>query len=252
MENPGKPSAFSAAAEVAREKGGERKEAIKKTFSSVTDRLSKGVDYVLGAPDAAKYLGKEAADFGKEKVVQGKEAVARAGVRMWERGVAAKDRLVERVSSAKDRLVERIAGVKNTVQGKIVELGKRSAAWGLNTFVVPIEKRLEGVYALPAKVQEWRAGRADAEAAKKETRARLIEGKGAAASATLEERIEALKQELAILQAEYGERVAIAEAARDAANDRAFELRRQAKDRRDTARVKFGGARAAVERLKAA
>ena len=260
MEGPGRGHnrgpVMATAAEIALEKGGERREAmvenVRSFFASAKEKLSKGVDYVLGSPEAAKYLGKEGVEFGKEKVAQGKEAVLRAGTRAWEGMVDAKDRLVDRVTSSKDRLVNRVVEAKNAVKNKTVELGKRGAAWGLDTFVVPVEKRLEDIYAIPAKIHEWRSDRASAEAERKEALARFHEQRGAAKEGTIETRIQALQEEIARLQEITAQRVSQAEGDKGWAQIRSHEFKWKAQDRRTQAREKFGRARAAVESLRAA
>lgn len=240
------PTKFETARNIALEKGGERRQEaatrISGFFSGIKEKITRGVDFALGSPDAAAYLGTEAAKFGKEKATEVRDSVVEAGTRAWESVVDTKDRLVQRGIDAKDRLVARYEQTRDATKAKVVDLSKRAAVWGLTNVADPIENRLQQIYEIPANIREWQAGREDVRAQKHETRARL-------AGETGEARVKALQEEMTRIQEATKAQVEAMNGLRDTAQTRAGELNSKAIARREQARQNFGKARATVQSL---
>jgi len=240
------PTKLETARDIALERGSERRqEAAKRIsgfFSGIKEKITRGVDFALGSPDAAAYLGTEAAKFGKEKATEVRDSVVEAGTRAWESIVDTKDRLVQRGIDAKDRLVARYEQTRDATKARVIDLSKRGAVWGLENIAEPIEDRLQQIYEIPANIKEWQAGRQDVRAQKHETRARLTGETG-------EARVKALQEEIAKIQEATRSQVESMNGLRDAALTRAGELNDKAAARREQARQNFGRARAAVQSL---
>jgi len=242
------PTRLETAKDIAMEKGAERRQEASRRisgfFSGIKEKITKGVDFALGSPDAATYLGQEAAKFGKEKAEETRDAVVEAGVRTWERIVDTKDRLVQRATDAKDRLVTRYEQTRDATKAKVTELSKRAAVWGLTKIAEPIEDRLQRVYEIPADIREWQGKRADIKAQKQETRAQLAKETG-------EARVRALQTEIARIQEATVTQVEGLNGLRAAALARSQELNNKATAKREQAVNNFGKARAAVAALEA-
>lgn len=240
------PTKLEIARNIALEKGSERRQEVAKRisgfFSGIKEKITRGVDFALGSPDAASYLGTEAVKFGKEKAAEVRDSVVEAGTRAWESIVDTKDRLVQRGIDVKDRLVARYEQTRDAIKAKVVDLSKRAAVWGLTNVADPIENRLQQIYEIPANIREWEAGREDVRAQKYETRANLACEVG-------EARVKALQEEIARIQEATKTQVEIMNGLRDTARTRAGELKNKAAARREQARINFGKARAAVQRL---
>jgi len=240
------PTKLETARNIALEKGGERRqEAAKRIsgfFSGIKEKITRGVDFALGSPDAAAYLGTEAAKFGKEKATEMRDSVVEAGTRAWESIVDTKDRLVQRGIDAKNRLVARYEQTRDATKAKVVDLSKRAAVWGLTNIADPIENRLQQIYEIPANIREWQAGREDIRAQKHEGRARLAGESG-------EAQVKALQEEIARIQEATKLQVEHMNGLRDTAVAKAEELNGKAAARREQARQNFGKARAAVASL---
>lgn len=242
------PTTLETARKVAVEKGSERRqEAAKRIsgfFSGIKEKITRGVDFALGSPDAAMYLGVEAAKLGKEKATEVRDSVVEAGTRAWESVVDAKDRLVQRGIDAKDRLVTRYEQTRDATKAKVVDLSKRAAVWGLTNIAEPIEGRLQQIYEVPANIREWQAKREDTKAQKQEIKARLAREKG-------EARLKALQEEIARVQEATMGQVDSLHGLRDTALARSGELNNKAAVRREQARKNFSRARKAVQGLQA-
>lgn len=240
------PTTLETARNIALEKGSERRqEAAKKIsgfFSGIKEKITRGVDFALGLPDAAAYLGTEAAKFGKEKATEARDSVVEAGTRAWESLVDTKDRLVQRGIGAKNRLVARYEQTRDAVKARVVDLSKRAAVWGLTNVAEPIEDRLQQIYEVPANIREWQARMEDTRAQKQETRANLAREAG-------EARVKALQEEIARIQEATRGQVDSLNGLRDMALARSGELNGKAAARREQARKNFGKARAAVKSL---
>lgn len=240
------PTTLETALRIATERGAERRqevaERIRGLFMGIKEKLTRVVDYALGSPDAAAYLGTEAAKFGKEKATEVRDSVVEAGTRAWESIVDTKDRLVQRGIDAKDRLVARYEQTRDATKAKVVDLSKRAAVWGLTKFAVPIERRLEEIWNLPARIREWQAGREEVKAKRYKIRAELAGKVG-------EAEVEALKNQIASIEKATSRKVDFLNGLRDTALARSVELSGKAVVRRKQARQKFGKARAAVQRL---
>ncbi len=240
------PTKLETARKIALEKGSERRqEAAKRIsgfFSGIKEKITRGVDFALGSPEAAAYLGTEAAKFGKEKATEVRDFVVEAGTRAWESVVDTKDRLVQRGIDAKNRLVARYEQTRDATKAKVVDLSKRAAVWGLEKVAEPIEDRLQQIYEIPANIREWQAGRENVRAQKQEGRARL-------ASETGEARVKALQEEIARVQEATRLKVETMTGLRDAALARAGELNGKVAARREKGERIFGRARAAVANL---
>jgi len=240
------PTILETARDIALEKGSERRqEAAKRIsgfFSGIKEKITRGVDFAWGSPDAAAYLGRKAAKFGKEKATEVRDSVVEAGTRAWERIVDTRDRLVQRGRDAKDRLVARYKQTRDATKARAVDLSKRAAIWGLTNVAEPIEDRLQQIYEVPANIREWQAKREDARAQKQETKARLAREAG-------EARVKALQEEIARIQEATRRQVDSLNGLRDAALARSDELNKKAAARREQARNNFGKARAAVQSL---
>lgn len=240
------PTKLETARNIALEKGGERRqEAAKRIsgfFSGIKEKITRGVDFALGSPDAAAYLGTEAAKYGKEKATEVRDSVVEAGTRAYESIVDTKDRLVQRGIDAKDRLVARYEQTRDATKAKVADLSKRAAVWGLTNIADPIENRLQQIYEIPANIREWQAGREDVRAQKHETRARLAGEVGDA-------RVKSLQEEIAKIQEATRLQVESMNGLREAALTRSGELNAKAVARREQARQSFGRARAAVQSL---
>lgn len=234
------------AGKIAFEKGSERRqEAAKRIsgfFSGIKEKITRGVDFALGSPDAASYLGTEAVKFGKEKATEVRDSVVEAGTRAWESIVDTKDRLVQRGIDAKDRLVTRYEQTRAATEAKVVDLSKRVAVWGLTNVADPIENRLQQIYEIPANIREWQAGREDVRAQKHRARAELAGQVGKA-------RVEALQEEIARIQEATKKQIETMNSLRDIATTKADELNNKAAARRKQAEQNFGKARAAVQSL---
>jgi len=240
------PTILETARNIALEKGSERRqEAAKRIrgfFSGIKEKITRGIDFALGSPDAAAYLGTEAAKFGKEKATEVRDSVVEAGTRAWESIVDTKDRLVQRVIDAKNRLIARYEQTRDVTKAKVVDLSKRAAVWGLTNVAEPIETRLQKIYEVPANIREWQAKRVDARAQKQEAKARLAREAG-------EARVKALQEEIARMREATERQVDSLIGLRDAALAKSRELNNKAAARREQARNKFGKARAAVQSL---
>ena len=203
------------AAEIALQKGTERREKIGKFFNSLKDRISSGVDkgatYALGAP----------------------EAVAHAGGKAWDTMTESTGRFFDRVDSAAVRLEDRVVKGLESATNKVADLGKRTAAYGLNTFVAPVENGIKKIFTLPAGVQEWRASRAEKTAQRAEAEAQAhLDRQKQLMDGPIEARILALMAEIQRLRTETEANVSRAEGVRDAARRRAQELRASAQRRK--------------------
>jgi hypothetical protein len=240
------PTKLETARDMAMEKGAERRQEASRRisgfFSGIKEKITKGVDFALGSPDAASYLGTEAVKFGKEKATETRDAVVEAGTRAWESLVDAKDRLVKRGIDAKDRLVARYEQTRDATKARVADLSKRAAVWGLEKIAEPIEDRLQRIYEIPADIREWQGRREDVRAQKQETRAQL-------AKEASEARVEALQEEIARIREATGSQVDSLNGLRDAALARRDELADEALARREQAKQIFGNARAAVQNL---
>jgi len=246
-ETGAQPTTFERAANIAQEKGAERRQETAKKisgfFSALKEKVSKGVDMAFGAPEAAVYLGTEAIQFGKEKATEVRDAVVEAGTRAWEKTVDIKDRLVGRGIEAKNRLVARYEQTRDTTKNKINDLSKRAAVWGLENIAAPIEGRLRQAYEIPANIREWQAQRAEVKAQKKEGRARMVEAKA-------ERKVAALQEEIARIQEETRVKMEGMNSVIGSARGRAEELNNQARTRRELASSNFSKARGAIESLR--
>jgi len=231
---------------IALEKGSERRqEATKRisgVFSGIKEKITRGVDFALGSPDGASYLGTETVKFGKEKATKVKDSVVEAGTRAWESTVDTKDRLVQRGIDAKDRLVARYEQTRDATKTKVVDLSKRAAVLGLTNVADPIENRLQQIYEIPANIREWQAGREDVRSQKYETRARLANEAG-------DVKVNALQEEMARIQEATKKQVEAMNGLRETALTRAGELNNKAISRREQARKNFSKARIAVQSL---
>ena len=240
------PTTLETARNIALEKGSERKQETAKRingfFRGIKEKITKGVDFAFGFPDAAAYLGTEAAKFGKEKAVEVRDSVVEVGTRAWESVVDTKDKLVQRGIDAKDRLVARYEQIRDTTKAKVVDLSKMAAVWGLTNVAEPIEGRLQQIYEFPANIREWQAKREDTRAQKQETKARLAREKG-------EARLKALQEEIARVQEATMGQVDSLNGLRDTALARSGELNNKAAARREKARQNFSKARKAVQGL---
>jgi hypothetical protein len=241
-------STFETAQKIAQERGRERREEVGRRIGGILEgikeKISRGVDFALGSPEAAAYLGTEAIMVGKEKAVEVRDSVVEAGTRAWEGVVDIKDRLVQRGRAAKDRLVTRYEQGKETTKNKVAELEKRAAVWGLTNIAAPIEGRLQQVYEIPANIREWQAVREGEKARKQERRAQLAREKN-------EERIKALQEKMARIQGETGRQVEDLGKLRNTAFNRASELTSKAEERRKQATQTFGKAQRAIRTLQA-
>ena len=240
------PTTLETARSIALEKGSERRqEAAKRIsgfFSGIKEKITRGVDFTLGSPDAAAYLGTEAAKFGKEKATEARDSVVEAGTRAWESIVDAKDRLVQRGVDAKNRLVVRYEQTRDATKAKVVDLSKRAAVWGLTNVAAPVEDRLQQIYEIPAGIREWQAKREDTRAQKHETKAQLGREAG-------EARAKALQEEITRIQEATRGQVDSLNGLRDTALIRSSELNDKAVARREQARQTFGKAKVAVQSL---
>lgn len=240
------PTTLETARNIAQEKGLERRqEAARKIsdfFGGIKEKITRGVDFALGSPDAAAYLGTEAAKFGKEKATEIRDSVVEAGTRAWESIVDTKDRLVQRGIDAKNRLVARYEQTKDATKAKVVDLSKRAAVWGLTSVAGPVEDRLQQIYEIPAGIREWQARREDTRAQKQEARAQLLKEEG-------ETRVKVLQAEIARMQEVTKGQVDSLNGLRDTALAISGELNDKAAARREQARQNFGKARAAVQGL---
>lgn len=240
------PKILETAQSIALEKGSERRQEaarrISGFFSGIKEKITRGVDFALGSPEAAAYLGTEAAKFGKEKATEVRGSVVEAGTRAWESVVDTKDRLVQRGIDAKDRLVARYEQTRDATKAKVVDLSKRAAVWGLTNIAEPIEGRLQQIYEIPADIGEWRARIEETKAQEQETKARLAELAG-------EARLKALQEEMDRVREATMRQVDSLHGLRDTALARSGELNNKAAARREQARKNFGRARAAVQSL---
>jgi len=231
---------------IALDKGSERRQEaarrMNSVFGSIKEKITKGVDFALGSPDAAAYLGTEAVKFGKEKATEVRDSVVEAGTRAWESVIDTKDRLIQRGIDAKNRLVARYEQTRDATKAKVVDLSRRAAVWGLTRIAEPIEDRLRQIYEIPANIREWQADREEVKAQKQETRARL-------AGETGEARVKALQEEIVRIQEATQGQVDTMNGLRDAALARAGELNDKATARREQAKQNFGKARVAVQSL---
>lgn len=187
------------AAEIALQKGAERREKIGKFFNSLKDRISSGVDkgatYALGAP----------------------EAVAHAGGKAWDTMTESTGRFFDKVDSAAVRLEDRVVKGLGTATNKVADLGKRAAAYGLNNFAAPVESRIRNIFTLPAVWKTWRADVAEQKGKEKEARINLETGNIAA-------EIDALNRRLQLLREKHAQSVARASEVRRAAQEKSGAL----------------------------
>ncbi len=244
-ETPQRPK-LETAKGIAMERGAERRQEasrrISSFFSGIKEKITKGVDFALGSPDAASYLGTEAVKFGREKATETRDAVVEAGTRAWESLVDAKDRLVQRGIDAKDRLVARYEQTRDATKARVADLLKRAAVWGLEKVAEPIEDRLQRIYEIPADIREWQGRREAAKAQKQETRAQLARKTG-------EARVKALQEEIAQTQEVTRKQVDLLNSLRDVALAKSKDLTDKAAARRKQAKQNFGKARAVVQGL---
>ncbi len=231
---------------IALEKGSERRietaRRIGGFFGGIKEKITKGVDFVLGSPEAATYLGTEATELGKEKAKELRDSIAEAGIRAWESIVDAEDRLEKRSIDTKNRLIGRCEQIKNATQERAVNLTKKAAVFGLEKIAEPIEGRLQKIYEVPADIRDWQSRRAEASAKKQEIRASLL-------SEAAEERVNALKARISEIQESTNGRIDSLNGLRDSALVRSSELNNMALARREQSRQNFGKARAAVQSL---
>jgi len=239
----GQTNVLETAKNVALERGAERRkvasEKISGFFKGIKEKITKTVDFALGSPDAAAYLGRETVKAGKEKAGEVRDAVVEAATRAKESVIDTKDRLVSRVVDAKNRLVTKYEETRDTTKAKIEELSTRAAVWGLTNIAEPVENRLQQVYELPAVVKEWQSSRAESQAQKHEMRANLTKLQG-------EARVKALQEQMTAIQEATTRQATSIEGARDAARARSSELTQKAADRREQANQVFGRTRAIV------
>ncbi len=202
-----KPEQPETAREKAWKTGAERREKIKNFFASATEKvtqgLDKGVTYALGSP----------------------EAVAHAGGKAWDGMTAATGRFLNKVDAAAIRLDDTATRAIGTAKDKTVGLAKRAAAWGLNTFIAPIENKITDICNIPAGVREWRAERAAAKAS-------AIEAAGASDAAAIERQIEDLRTHLEEVKRKAEEAKAEALARSSGLRARAVDSRAKNKNRR--------------------
>jgi len=240
------PTILETTRDIALEKGLERRqEAARKIsgyFSGIKEKITRGVDFTLGSPDAAAYLGTETVKFGKEKATEVRDSIVEAGTRAWESIVDTKDRLVQRGIDTKDRLVARCEQTRDATKAKVVDLSKRAAVFGLTNIAGPIEDRLQQVYEIPAGIREWQSQREDTRAQKQEMRALMAREAG-------EAKIKALQEKIAREQEATRGQVDSLNGLRSTALARSGELNNKAAARREQARQNFGRARAAVQNL---
>lgn len=240
------PTKLETARNIALEKGGERRQKVVQRiggfFSGIKEKITRGVDFVLGFPDAAVYLGMEAVKSGKGKAAEVIDAVIEAGKRAWESTMDTSDRLVQRGRDVKNRLVARYEQTRDAVKAKVVDLSKGAAIWGLTNVADPIETRLQRIWEIPANIREWQAGQQVRRAERQERRARLARETG-------EAKVRALQEEIARIQEATRKTVEAMTTARDAALTTASELYEKAATRRERVRRKFGRAREAVRGL---
>ena len=240
------PTALEAAKSIAMKKGAERHQRVSRRirglFRGIKEKITHGVDFAFGSPDAAIYLGKEAVEFGGKKAEEARDAVVEAGVRTWERLVDTKDRLAQRATDATNRLVTRYEQTRDATKAKVTELSTRAAIWGLTKIAEPIEDRLQRVYEIPADIKVLRAKGASAEARIQRVRARLVQRGGEGA-------VQTLQTAISWIQEATGRQVEAGGKAGAAALAKAEELENGAAARREQAANRFGRARAAVKAL---
>ena len=239
------------ATEKARKAGAERRKTIStklnSLFGGIREKITAGVDIVLGSPEAGGHFVGLATEEVKKQAIVTNEAVIQpvveAGVRTWERAVDAKNRLVERARMAGEKLAYGYKQGKERTTAKVADLSRRAAVWGLTKVAEPIERRLEGIYVIPAGAKEKKAGKADTRAEKQAKRAELVQQTG-------EKKKQALLTQIAQIEEATRVRVESLGTAGESARENASELRTKAAKSREKAHQTFGKARRAVEALK--
>lgn len=232
------PTRLETAKITALEKGAERQRAIKEKtggfLSRIKEKTNTLVQFTLGSPEAAKFLGKEGVKLSQEKGTELKNSALELRNRFVERVVETKDRLIERGVETSNRLVNRFNEIKTKTTNKVAELSKRAAVQGLKPFQW-VEERLESAYQVPATIREAQAGLAEKGVSKAELNAQETE--------------EAYEQLLKQIQEQRDRKLEQLAATREAAESRQNELLEKASQRRTDAQNNFGKVRAVIEGL---
>lgn len=218
-------------------------EKIGRFFSSMKQKLNRGVDIAFNVPGIAGTLGGEVGTFAKEKAERVKNSVVEAGISANNNIVDARDRTVDRVWDVSHRVNNRVVDVRDATREKIIKVSKNAAAWGLTNVADPIERSVEAFCQIPAEMQQMKADSAAKRAEELNARAAMEVAKGEARAAALKARAEKVDQETQT-------RLSIMGKAQEAANRKSQELNDKASENRGRVSGVFGKARALAAALR--